>query len=1733
MAAITTYKESLRRRAGVFVLLLFACASMWAFAASQARAAQVVNNATCDYQTQMDVAMPQESATATLTVSSPVVNVAISATDVVWAGDNIEYTITASNPGSDPLSAVTLKDALPSGTTFVSADSSGAYASGSVTWTVGSLAPGSSSTVHLTVAVDKHTANNAVIPDTVRVSCGEGATGTGTGTTMVKARTPGVVVFTDSSYNRVYSYNLGDVTYIKVTDADRNIDPAAIDTITVTVYHYTVLPGGSRSVDDQEQVTCSETGPDTGVFVGNLPTNSGPASTGDGILSIQPSTPVEVIYTDPKDAVPSHDDNVLVDPLGTVFDTASGLPVAGAVVTLIDDSTGMPAALPLTPFLVAQSNPVTTGGDGKFQFQYLNAGSYHFKVEPGGSYTFPSKVPTAKLPPGYTLGDGSRGKSFTLTAGMSPVTFDIPVDPPKAALGITKTADKGTVSIGDVVHYTVTVTNGGMTALSNVQVRDAMPHDVPYVKGSTLIGGVEAADPDQAGASLVWRIGALAAGKTAELRYSAIVGPDSMKGDGVNVAYAVAGASVSMRASYKLTISEGVFTSKGTIIGRVFLDKNGDGFMQEGEKGLGGAVLYLENGARVITDKDGKYSIPYVDPGTHVLKVDTLSLPGGASLVPTSNRSMGDGGSQFVYMNPSGLVRADFAVVAPAAAAGDGTGTGDSAGSAPAPAGATPAPGAPAADKPSSDESMAEQIKGFTADLEILAPKEGEIVTKGAVKVIVKAASSREVLLTVNGEPVSRKRVGETIVDKENHVTVYEYIGVKVGETGTTVIKAETKDPFGNIRETKEVTVAAPVKPAKLLVSPDKSDVPADGVSKLHVSVTALDANGQPARPSTFITIVTTRGEVVQKDMDLAQGGVQIPYLEKGAEFDILSPRSTGEATVSVSVEGITETFKVFFSPPKRPIMMAGVGEIKVGYGSAGGSFSPLSMDGWFDKGAFSQERGAFFVKGNLFDDLYITAAYDSGKKKTPDLQNAAATDYLADNKYQIYGDESKLGYEAKSADKLYVKLEKDRSYLLYGDYDTGFDDVKLAAYKRTLTGIQADISPVSSLRVRGFASYTDQTQVIDALPGLGISGYYYLSQAPIVEGSEQVRIETRDRLRPDIVLDRQTLSRGSDYYIDTEMGTILFKAPVPSFDANMNPVYIIVVYESIRNGAKHYIYGGRATVSPLPWIRAGATGAVEEQDSGDYRLAGSDLQLKLPYNTDLKAEFASTDSMLAATDGILSRRQGSAYAVDLLSTPLKNFKISGYYHQADDDFNNPSATDVFRGTTKYGGEASYEPWERVVFRMKAFSDNDKLNAMTDSLVSLGAEMKFSRFKLTVELERETSNTKYVPPTDPNSRLPFDSSPYVWQKFAGLGITLSAKLFPKLDLDVSHKQDLVSGKDFSTSAGLKYQLSDISKLYVREEYLKTEIRGEARTVVGAETQLMKGVSGYSEYRLDDGADGNRNQQVIGIKNTFKLTDKLNGSASVEYLRTLSGPQIESQADSVAATAGLEYLVREDLKATGRVEYRHELAATGKDDYLIEQGTAYRLAQSMTLLFQERFSREDIGTGGKHTTNVTSVSGAYRPVDDDRLDGFLKLEYKYDDNSSLTDSLKTSSLITSTEWCLQASRRLQLTGKYAGKLTGDGDINSYTQLFGAGVLYDVTNRVDVGLEYRLMNDTAAGSLLNGGSAEVGYRVIKNLWFSVGYSFDRFDADLKEDSYWGQGPYFRLRVKVDENTLKTKL
>jgi hypothetical protein len=50
------------------------------------------------------------------------------------------------------------------------------------------------------------------------------------------------------------------------------------------------------------------------------------------------------------------------------------------------------------------------------------------------------------------------------------------------------------------------------------------------------------------------------------------------------------------------------------------------------------------------------------------------------------------------------------------------------------------------------------------------------------------------------------------------------------------------------------------------------------------------------------------------------------------------------------------------------------------------------------------------------------------------------------------------------------------------------------------------------------------------------------------------VVIESRDRLRSELIVDSHTLTRFIDYDLDLLAGTITFKTPILSRDADLNP---------------------------------------------------------------------------------------------------------------------------------------------------------------------------------------------------------------------------------------------------------------------------------------------------------------------------------------------------------------------------------------------------------------------------------------------------------------------------------------------------------------------------------------------------------------------------------------------------
>jgi uncharacterized repeat protein (TIGR01451 family) len=247
------------------------------------------------------------------------------------------------------------------------------------------------------------------------------------------------------------------------------------------------------------------------------------------------------------------------------------------------------------------------------------------------------------------------------------------ITPP--VLEITKTADRATAEPGDTVIYRLLVRNTGDNPANNITVTDTLPVGLQFIpkteKAGFVNGGVTtplALTPAQVtGRVITFNYpGILGPSQGITLVYAALLTPDALRGTGRNLAVAQGTdrfnrTIVSNTASYQLKIRRGILSDCGTIIGRVFVDKNFDGEQQPGEPGVPNAVIFLDDGNRITTDANGLYSLNFVLPGTHTGTLDLTSLP-GYTIAPNLYRMEKNSPSRMVQMAPGSTVKMNFAV---------------------------------------------------------------------------------------------------------------------------------------------------------------------------------------------------------------------------------------------------------------------------------------------------------------------------------------------------------------------------------------------------------------------------------------------------------------------------------------------------------------------------------------------------------------------------------------------------------------------------------------------------------------------------------------------------------------------------------------------------------------------------------------------------------------------------------------------------------------------------------------------------------------------------------------------------------------------------------------------------------------------------------------------------------------------------------------------------------------
>lgn len=244
------------------------------------------------------------------------------------------------------------------------------------------------------------------------------------------------------------------------------------------------------------------------------------------------------------------------------------------------------------------------------------------------------------------------------------------------SIQILKTGDRAAAQPGDVVVYRLAVKNLANTEIRLPVILDDLPVGFQYVNNSVRaeLGGASVPIAvSQNGRTLTFQIQntalppAIVNSAVLNLVYAAQVTNDALRGNGINRA-TVSGVRFNdglvVRdgpASYRIRVQPGILSDCGTLIGRVFVDKNFDGEQQPGEPGMPNAVIYMDDGTRIVTDANGFYSLSNVLAGSRTLAIDLTSTP-GYTLAPNLYFIERNSQSRLVRLAPGSLGRVNFAV---------------------------------------------------------------------------------------------------------------------------------------------------------------------------------------------------------------------------------------------------------------------------------------------------------------------------------------------------------------------------------------------------------------------------------------------------------------------------------------------------------------------------------------------------------------------------------------------------------------------------------------------------------------------------------------------------------------------------------------------------------------------------------------------------------------------------------------------------------------------------------------------------------------------------------------------------------------------------------------------------------------------------------------------------------------------------------------------------------------
>ena len=368
--------------------------------------------------------------------------------------------------------------------------------------------------------------------------------------------------------------------------------------------------------------------------------------------------------------------NIPIDPSGVVYDSLTSDLIAGVTVQMFNANSNL--LLPDVCLLTGQQTQ-TTGADGFYRFDVVPGGAAscptvrtRYRLEFTSPVGFEQSVSTIRPPQtgalnavtcpvdatiaptcgvssdGYPPAPGVSGTyflEFDLASGYPDVVFNhVPLDAVSSlgtsSLQLVKRANLDGIVRGQSIRFDLEASNSGSTPIGSISIQDDLPAGMSFIAGSASLDG--SAIPVQIdGRQITFGTFSLNPDQTRTVSFLATSGLNSPLGRYTNKARIVAsnGNHLTDDALASFLIEPESIFDCSEVIGRVFEDRNRNGIVDDGEKGVGDVKLATANGIIITADDFGRFSVPCAAlpdssiGSNFVLKLNEQTLPSGYNVV--------------------------------------------------------------------------------------------------------------------------------------------------------------------------------------------------------------------------------------------------------------------------------------------------------------------------------------------------------------------------------------------------------------------------------------------------------------------------------------------------------------------------------------------------------------------------------------------------------------------------------------------------------------------------------------------------------------------------------------------------------------------------------------------------------------------------------------------------------------------------------------------------------------------------------------------------------------------------------------------------------------------------------------------------------------------------------------------------------------------------------------------